>query len=124
MYNKVLIIGNLTRDPEMRYTPSGVAVTRFTVAVNRSFKKANEANNEADFLRIVAWRKLAEICGEYLKKGTPVYVEGRLQIDSYEKDGEKKITAEVVADNMQMLGRKTGSSGEDYSSDMGSDSVT
>jgi single-strand DNA-binding protein len=108
MYNKALVIGNLTRDPEMRYTPGGVAVTRFTVAVNRTFKKASgETQNEADFIRVVAWRKLAEICGEFLKKGTPVYVEGRLQIDNYEKNGEKRISAEIVADNMQMLGKKS-----------------
>lgn len=120
MYNKVFIIGNLTRDPEMRYTPSGVAVTRFTVAINRNFKKSTDAattNNEADFLRIVAWRRLAEICGEFLKKGSSVYIEGRLQIDNYEKDGEKKTTAEIIADNMQILGKRSGSSDSNFDGD-------
>lgn len=106
MFNKVFLIGNLVRDPEMRYTPSGIAVTRFTIAINRTFKKSGEDNSEADFIRVVAWRRLAEVCGEFLKKGTPVYVEGRLQIDSYEKDGETRTSAEVIADNMQMLSRK------------------
>jgi single-strand DNA-binding protein len=107
LYNKAFFIGNLTRDPEMRYTPSGIAVTRFTVAVNRNFKKDGEQKSETDFIRIVAWRRLAEICGEFLKKGSAVYVEGRLQIDTYEKDGEKKTSVEVVADNMQILSKKS-----------------
>lgn len=107
MYNKAFVIGNLTREPDMRYTPSGIAVTRFTIAVNKGFKKADEENASADFIRVVAWRRLAEVCGEFLKKGSPVYIEGRLQIESYEKDGEKRVSSEVIADNMQMLGRKS-----------------
>lgn len=92
----------------MRYTPSGIAVTRFTIAINRGFKKTGEeSGGDVDFLRVVAWRRLAEICGEFLKKGSPVHIEGRLQIDSYEKDGEKKTSAEIIADNMQMLTRKS-----------------
>ncbi|HCY35715.1 MAG: single-stranded DNA-binding protein [Candidatus Margulisiibacteriota bacterium] len=116
MFNKVFIIGNLTKDPEMRYTPGGIAVTRFTIAVNRSFKKSTDsaANSEADFLRIVTWRRLAEVCGEFLKKGTSVFIEGRLQIDSYEKDGEKKISAEIIADNMQILSKKSGMTEADF----------
>ncbi len=108
MYNKVFLIGNLTKDPELRYTPSGIPVARFTIAVNRPTAK-NE-KNEVDFINVVAWRRLAEICGEYLKKGRPVSIEGRLQIRTYEKDGEKRTFAEVVADGMQMLGRKEGAS--------------
>ena len=104
MYNKVFLIGNLTRDPELRYTPSGIPVVRFTVAVNRPSAKSE--GNEVDFINVVAWRRLAEICGEYLKKGKPVSIEGRLQIRSYEKNGEKRTIAEVIADGMQMLGRK------------------
>jgi len=103
MYNKVFLIGNLTRDPELRYTPSGIPVSRFTVAVNRVGSK----ENEADFIPVVAWRRLAEICGEYLKKGSPVALDGKLQVRSYKgKNGEQKTSVEVVADNMQMLGRK------------------
>ena len=104
MYNKVFLIGNLTKDPELRYTPSGIPVVRFTIAVNRPSAKSEK--NEVDFINIVAWRRLAEICGEYLKKGRPVSIEGRLQIRPYEKDGEKRLFAEVVADGMQMLGKK------------------
>jgi single-strand DNA-binding protein len=107
MYNKVFLIGNLTKDPELRYTPSGIPVARFTIAVNRPSAKTEK--NEVDFINVVAWRRLAEICGEYLKKGRPVSIEGRLQIRDYEKDGEKKVFAEVVADGMQMLGKREGS---------------
>jgi len=110
MYNKVFLIGRLTRDPEVRYTSAGVAVARFTLAINRPTKEA-----EADFIRIVAWRKLAEICGEYLNKGKLISIEGRLQVSSYEKNGKTVKSAEVIADNMQMLDRK-GDSGQDNSS--------
>lgn len=109
MYNKVFLIGNLTRDPELRYTPSGIPVARFAIAVNRVRRKdaGGENSQDVDFINIVAWRRLAEICGEFLKKGRPVAIEGRLQIRSYEtKAGEKKTMTEVVADNMQMLGKK------------------
>lgn len=111
MYNKVFLIGNLTRDPELRYTPSGIPVARFAIAVNRIRRKDAGENNQAevDFINIVAWRRLAEICGEYLKKGRPVAIEGRLQIRSYKsKTGEMRTMTEVVADNMQMLGRRSG----------------
>lgn len=121
MYNKVFIIGNLTRDPELRYTPSGIPVARFTIAVNRIRRKnANisdeeeSSNQEVDFILVVAWRRLAEICGEFLKKGRSVAIEGRLQIRNFEtKNGEKRTMAEVVADNMQMLGRKVVETSED-----------
>ena len=111
MYNKVFLIGNLTRDPELRYTPSGIPVARFAIAVNRVRRKnaGGDNNQEVDFINIVAWRRLAEICGEYLKKGRPVAVEGRLQIRSFKaRTGEMATMTEVVADNMQMLGRKAG----------------
>jgi single-strand DNA-binding protein len=104
MYNRVFLIGRLTRDPEMRMTMSGVPVTRFTLAVDRGYKREGQEST-ADFIRVVTWRRLAEICNEYLKKGKLVEVDGRLQLDSYEKDGEKVYSAEVVADNMKMLDR-------------------
>lgn len=111
MYNKVFLIGNLARDPDLRYTTSGIPVTRFAVAVNRIRRKGAEAESGeqgVDFINIVAWRRLAEICGEFLKKGRPVAIEGRLQIRSYTgRDGQKRTMTEVVADNMQMLGRKS-----------------
>lgn len=95
----------MTRDPELRYTTSGLPVASFAVAVNRFQRDAQ--TQEVDFINVVAWRRLAEICGEYLKKGRPVAVEGRLQIRSYTgKDGQKRTMAEVVADNIQMLGKK------------------
>jgi single-strand DNA-binding protein len=106
MYNKVFLIGNMARDPEVRYTKSGFPVAKFAIAVNRPASKASGEKQEVDFINIVAWRRLAEICKEYLKKGRPVAIEGSLQIRKYEKDGEKRTFTEVVADNMQMLGRK------------------
>ncbi|MFA4844086.1 MAG: single-stranded DNA-binding protein [Candidatus Margulisiibacteriota bacterium] len=109
MYNKVFLIGNLTRDPELRYTTSGIPVARFAIAVNR-FKKggAAEGEQDVDFINIVAWRRLAEICGEYLKKGRPVAIEGRLQIRTFTgKDGQPRTMSEVVADGMQMLGQRS-----------------
>jgi len=105
MFNKTFLIGRLTRDPEMRYTSAGVAVARFTLAINRPPRRDNP-QSEADFIRIVAWRKLAEICGEYLVKGKLISIEGRLQISNYEKNGQMQKMSEVVADNMQMLDRK------------------
>ncbi|MFA5097745.1 MAG: single-stranded DNA-binding protein [Candidatus Margulisiibacteriota bacterium] len=108
MYNRVFLIGNLTRDPEVRYTTSGLPVAKFAIAVNRPKSKKSSADEkgEVDFINIVAWRRLAEICKEYLKKGRPVAIEGRLQIREYEKDGQKRSFSEVVADNMQMLGKR------------------
>ena len=105
MLNKVFLIGRLTRDPELRYTSAGVPVARFTLAVSRPTRKDNN-ESDADFIRIAAWRKLAEICGEYLKKGKLISIEGRLQISGFEKNGKTVKTAEVIADNMQMLDRK------------------
>ncbi len=110
MYNKAFLIGNLARDPELRYTPSGIPVCRLVVAVNRPKSKAKQEadeKGEVDFIPVVAWRRLAEICGEYLKKGRPVAIEGRLQVRTYEKGGVQRTAAEIVADGMQMLGRRT-----------------
>ena len=106
MYNKVFLIGRLTKDPEVRYTPSGIAVAHFTLAINRPVKKNAAGQTEADFLRVVAWRRLAEICGEYLKKGRLVSIEGRLQLNSFMQEGVQRVSADIVADNMQMLERK------------------
>jgi len=110
--NKVFLIGNLTRDPELRYIPSGSAVATFTVAVNRVFKsQAGEKKEQTSFIRVVVWGRRAEVCGEYLSKGSPVFVEGRLQSRDWEtQDGQKRNTVEVVADNIQFLrmGAKSG----------------
>jgi len=106
--NKIILIGRLTADPELRYTPSGAPVANFTVAVDRKFSK----NDETDFIPIVAWRRLAEICNEFLHKGKLVSIEGRLQTRSYEdREGQRRKAFEVVADDMQMLDRGTGGGG-------------
>ncbi len=109
--NKVFLIGNLTRDPELRYVPSGSAVTTFTIASNRTYTlQSGEKKEEVCFVRVVVWAKMAEVCGEYLSKGSPVFVEGRLQSRSWETpQGEKRSTIEVTAQNVQFLGRGKGS---------------
>ena len=103
--NKVQLIGNLTRDPELKYTGTGMAVATFTIATNRSWTTdTGEKKEEADFTRLVAWNKLAEICGQLLKKGRKVYVEGRLSNRSYQdKDGVTKYISEVVINDMILL---------------------
>ncbi|MCH8955371.1 single-stranded DNA-binding protein [candidate division KSB1 bacterium] len=118
--NKVILIGNLGSDPELKYTPSGAAVTNFNVATNEVWNdKDGNKQERTEWHRVVLWRKLAEIAGEYLKKGSKIYLEGRLQTRSWEdKDGVKRYTTEVVADNMTMLDAKSegGGSGSDVSS--------
>ena len=106
--NKAMIIGNLGRDPEMRYTPSGQAVTQFTVAVNRNYKDSQgERQEETEWFRVVAWGQQAEFAAEYLRKGNKVYVEGRLQTRQWEgQDGQKRYTTELVANTIQNLERR------------------
>ena len=106
--NKCMIIGNLGRDPEMRYTPSGQAVTQFTVAVNRNYKDSQgERQEETEWFRIVAWGQQAEFAAEYLRKGNKVFVEGRLQTRQWEgQDGQKRYTTELVANTIQNLERR------------------
>lgn len=102
--NKVMLIGNLGKDPELKYTPSGVAVATFSIATSESWKdQEGNAQERTEWHNIVAWRKLAEIVGEYLKKGKKVYVEGKLQTRNYEKDGVKRYVTEIVADQVIML---------------------
>jgi|SRR5450759_710045 single-strand DNA-binding protein len=103
--NKAMIIGNLGRDPEMRYTPNGQAVTQFTVAVNRSHKDASgEWKEETEWFRVVAWAALAERTAEHLRKGRKVYVEGRLQTRTWDdKDGQKHYTTELIASDVKAL---------------------
>ena len=106
--NKVQLIGNLTRDPELRYTPSGNAVCTFSIATNRSWTTdAGEKREEVDFHRIVAWNKLGELCSQFLVKGRKVYVEGRLSTRNWTgQDGQQKTTTEVVIDDMILLDNK------------------
>ena len=111
--NKVMLIGNLTRDPELRYIPSGSAVASFTLAMNRVYKlQTGEKKEEVSFVRVVVWGRMAEICSEYLKKGRAVFVEGRLQSRSWDgADGQKRNTLEVIAMNVQFLGAAQGAAG-------------
>jgi single-strand DNA-binding protein len=106
--NKVQLIGNLTKDPELRYTPSGRAVCTFSIATNRSWTtESGEKREEADFHRIVAWGKLGELCSQFLVKGRKVYVEGRLSTRSWQaQDGQQKSITEVVIDDMILLDSK------------------
>jgi single-strand DNA-binding protein len=107
--NKVIVIGNLGGDPEVRYTPSGSAVANFNVATSESWKDKNtgEKKERTEWHRIVVWGKLGELCGEYLSKGRQVYIEGRLQTRSYDdKDGVKRYMTEIIATDVQFLGSK------------------
>ncbi len=112
--NKVILVGNLGADPELRYTNTGTAVANFRIATNDQWTDKNgEKQERAEWHQIVAWGKLGEICGKYLKKGRPVYVEGRLQTRSWEdQQGNKRYTTEIVAQTMQMLGRPGEGAGE------------
>ncbi len=112
--NRVILIGNLTADPELRYTPSGTARTRFSIAVNRQYKNASgQLQEETTFVPIVTWGSQAENCANYLSKGRSVAVEGRLRIDSFENaEGERKKVVEVVASTVQFLGGSPRSGGD------------
>lgn len=118
--NKVMLIGNLTRDPEMRYTPQGTAVCTFSVATNRSWTTdTGEKKDEVDFHNVVAWNKLAEICSQLLKKGRKVYVEGRLTTRSWQaQDGTQKQRTEVVISDMVILDKKDDSGSADLGDSM------
>ena len=110
MMNRVVLVGRLTADPELRYTQGGVAVANFTLAVDRPFR-SQSGDRETDFIKVVVWRKQAENCGNYLNKGAMAGIDGRLQIRSYEdRDGQRRWVAEVVGDNVQFLSQRgTGS---------------
>ncbi|HAH97200.1 MAG TPA: single-stranded DNA-binding protein [Firmicutes bacterium] len=123
MLNRIVLVGRLTRDPELRYTPNGVPVANFTLAVDRSYTN-QQGERQTDFIDIVVWRKLAELCGQYLGKGRLVALEGRLQIRSYEtQEGQKRKVAEVVADNIRFLDKGRGDDrsggGQEHVSDDG-----
>jgi single-strand DNA-binding protein len=112
--NKVILIGNLGRDPEVRYAPSGSAICNVTLATTRNWKskESGERMEETEWHRVVFYDRLAEIAGEYLKKGRPVYVEGRLKTRKWtDKDGVEKYTTEIIADQMQLLGSREGGGG-------------
>ena len=113
--NKVILIGNVGADPELRYTASGAGVTNFNIATNESWTdKSGERQENTEWHRIVVWGRLAEICNQYLRKGSKVYIEGRLQTRNWEgQDGQKRYTTEIVARDMQMLDSRDESMGGD-----------
>jgi len=112
MFNKVILMGNLTRDPEIRYTPQGTSVCNFSLAVNRKYKQGEEIKKEVTYIDIVTFGKQAETCGQYLNKGSGVLVEGRLQERRWEtEEGQKRSKYEVVAQTVRFLSKKTDVSG-------------
>jgi len=121
--NKVILVGNLGADPEIRYTPGGMAVANFSLATSETFSKEGQKQTKTEWHKIVAFGKLAEICGEYLSKGKQVYIEGKIQTRSWEdKEGVKKYMTEIVANTMQMLGAK-GESAPHMASDVSVDNI-
>lgn len=108
--NKVILLGNLGRDPELKYTPSGSAVANFTIATNETWKdKEGQKQEHTEWHRVVVWGKLAEICGEYLHKGRQVYIEGSIRTRTYkDREGTEKSVTEIKADNMVMIGKGDG----------------
>ncbi len=112
-FNKVLLMGNLTRDPEVRFTPSGMAVADLGLAVNRRYRGADgQDHEETCFVKVTVWGKQAETCGQYLKRGRPVFIEGRLKFDEWEKEGQKFNRLSVVAERVQFLGEGGGRGGQ------------
>ncbi|MFN3566215.1 MAG: single-stranded DNA-binding protein [Burkholderiaceae bacterium] len=118
--NKVILIGNLGRDPETRYTADGAAITNVSIATTRRYKDASgQQQEETEWHRVAFFGRLAEIAGEYLRKGRSVYVEGRLRTRKWtDKDGNEKYTTEIVAENMQMLGSRESTGGADRGADI------
>ena len=115
--NKVILVGNLGADPETRYMPSGSAVTNIRIATSESWKdkESGEQKERTEWHRITFYNRLAEIAGEYLKKGSQIYIEGRLRTRTYEKEGQTHYSTEIIADNMQMLGSRAGAGSPDRS---------
>jgi single-strand DNA-binding protein len=115
-FNKVILLGNLTRDPEVRYTPKGTAVTELGMAVNRVYTAENgEKREETTFVDVTLWGRTAEIAGEYLKKGRPVFIEGRLQLDTWDdkQSGQKRSKLKVVGEGLQLIGSRPSGGGGD-----------
>ena len=122
-FNKVILVGNLTRDPEIRYTPKGSAVCDLGLAVNRQYSlEGGEKREEVTFVDVVLWARLAEIAGEYLKKGRPVLIEGRLQLDTWDdkQSGQKRSKLRVIGETMQLLGGRPAGEGDEGPSGGGS----
>jgi single-strand DNA-binding protein len=105
-FNRVILVGNLTRDPELRYIPSGTAVSEIGLAVNDRVKKGDQWVDETTFVDVTLWGRTAEVANEYLSKGSNILIEGRLKLDSWEKDGQKRSKLRVICEKMQMLGSR------------------
>lgn len=120
-YNRVVLVGNLTRDVELRYTPNNTAVTDLGLAVNERVKRGEHWVDEAHYFDITLWGRLAEIASEYLSKGSSVLVEGRLRLDRWEQDGQKRSKIKIVGEKMQMLGGRPGGGGGGGSSSANDD---
>ncbi|HEX6961391.1 MAG TPA: single-stranded DNA-binding protein [Lacipirellula sp.] len=105
-FNRVILVGNLTRDPELRYIPSGTAVSEIGLAVNDRVKKNDQWVDETTFVDVTLWGRTAEVANEYLSKGSNILIEGRLKLDSWEKDGQKRSKLRVICEKMQMLGSR------------------
>ena len=123
--NKVFLLGNLTRDPELRHTAQGTSVANFSIAVNRTYKgNDGDFKKETSYFNIIVWGRIGENCAKYLTKGRPVLVEGRLQNRNYEtQDGQKRTITEIVADNVQFLGSSSSRDSMDEMSNAGGDDV-
>ena len=116
-FNRVILVGNLTRAPELRYLADGTAVSDVRLAVNNRVKRDEKWVDEPTFVDVTLWRRTAEVAHEYLSKGAPVLIEGRLRLESWEKDGEKRSKLKIVCDRMQMLGRKNDKADGDAASE-------
>ncbi|MBK1879788.1 single-stranded DNA-binding protein [Pelagicoccus mobilis] len=111
-FNRVILLGNLTRDPELRTTPKGTSVCQFGMAVNRVFRNGDDTQEETTFVDLEAWGKQAEIISKYVQKGNPLFIEGRLKFDSWEsKEGEKRSKLKVIVENMQLMGSRGDNAG-------------
>ncbi|MCO6043924.1 single-stranded DNA-binding protein [Aeoliella sp. ICT_H6.2] len=110
-FNRVILVGNLTRDPELRYLPSGTAVAEIGMAVNERVKKNDQWTDEVNFFDVTLWGRTAEVANEYLSKGSPLLIEGRLKYDTWEKDGQKRSKVKIIGEKMQMLSGGGGGGG-------------
>jgi len=110
-YNRVILVGNLTRDPELRYIPSGTAVSDIGLAINDRVKRDGQWSEETTFVDVTLWARTAEVANEYLSKGSSVLIEGRLKLDTWENDGQKRSKLKVIGERMQMLGGRGGGGG-------------
>lgn len=123
-FNRVVLVGNLTRDVELRFTPQGTAVTDVSLAVNERVKRNDQWVEEANFFDITLWGRTAEVAGEYLSKGSSILIEGRLKLDRWEQDGQKRSKVKIVGERMQMLGGRSGGGGGSSSGGSASSNAT